>query len=90
MHGERKTKRDKNYRLFVVSYSSDNVQCVNSNGNVNYDWCNNVKAVRPFWEGRCNKVGETLKLESLHQKNKQPFFLNKKDKYKGLKYYNRR
>lgn len=57
----------------MKSYSSDNVQYVNSNGNVNYNWYNNRKAVRPFWGGKCNKVRETPKLESHHQKNKQPF-----------------
>ena len=71
-------------------YGSGGVRFVSSDGGVGYGWCSRVGAVRPFWEGRCNKVGETLKLESLHQKNRQPFFLNKKDKYKGLKYYNRR
>lgn len=36
--------------MFIVSYSSDNVQYVNSNGNVNYNWYDNVKSVRPFWD----------------------------------------
>ena len=80
-----------NFRLFVVSYSSDNVRYVNSTGNVNYNWCDNVKGVRPFWDGRRNKVGETPKLESHHQKNKQPFLVRKsQDKYKGMKFYDRR
>lgn len=77
--------------MFIVSYSSDNVQYVNSNGNVNYNWCGYVEGVRPFWYGRRNKVGETPKLESQNQKNKHPFFSYKrKDKYKGLKYYERK
>ena len=80
-------------RLLVVkSYSSDNVQYVNSDGNVNYNWYNNRKAVRPFWGGKCNKVRETLKLESHQQKNRQPFLPLKigQDKYKGNIYYDRR
>lgn len=79
--------------MFVVCYGSDNVQYVNSNGNVNYNWYNNYcRAVRPFWDGRRNKVRETLKLESHHQKNKQPFLPSKRgqDKYKGKMYYDRR
>ena len=78
--------------MFVVCYSSNNVQYVNSNGNVNYDWYNNCKAVRPFWGGKCNKVRETLKLESHRQKNEQPFlpFKRGQDKYKGKIYYDRR
>lgn len=73
------------FGLFVVSYSSDNVQYVNSNGNVNCNWCDNSKAMRPFWDGRRTKVRETLKLESHHQKNKQPFLSQKRqDKYKGV------
>lgn len=63
---------------------ASNVHYINDDGNVNYndyDWC---KGARPFWSGRCNKVRETLKLESRYQKNKQPFFpYNRKDKYKG-------
>lgn len=68
------------------------VQYVNSDGNVNYNDCNwSVRGVRPFWGGRRNRVRETLKLESYHQKNKQPFLSQKRqDKYKGLKYYDRR
>ena len=70
---------------------SDNVHYVNSNGNVNYNWYNNCKAVRPFWDGRRNKVRETLKLESHYQKNKQPFLSPKRqDKYKEMKHYDRR
>lgn len=66
------------------------MQYVNSNGNVNYNWYNNCKGVRPFWDGRRNKVGETPKLESHHQKNKQPFLSRKRqDKYKGTQYYDR-
>ena len=35
-------------RLFIVRYSSDNVQYVNTNGNVNYNWYNNDhEAVHP-------------------------------------------
>lgn len=80
-----------NFRLLVVSYNSDNVQYVNSNGNVNYNWYNNVKGVRPFWGGRRNRVGETPKLESHHQKNKQPFLpVKRQDKYKGMKHYDKR
>lgn len=33
----------------LYGYSSDNVQYVNSNGYVNYDWYDNCKAVHPFW-----------------------------------------
>lgn len=68
------------------------VQYVNSNGNVNYNDCNwNDKAVRPFWGGRRNRVRETLKLESHHQKNRQPFLSQKgQDKYKGIQYYDRK
>ena len=77
--------------MFVVSYSSDNVQIVNSNGNVNYNWCDGYKAVRPFWLGRRNRVRETLKLESPEQKNKQPFLIQRdQDKYKGMKFYDKR
>lgn len=67
------------------------VQYVYSDGNVNYNDCNWNKAVRPFWDGRRNIVGETPKLESHHQKNRQPFLSYKRqDKYKGMKYYDRR
>ena len=91
LRGEKKIRKDKYLWLFVVSYSSDYVQYVNSNGNVNYNWYDNSKAVRPFWDGRRTKVRETLKLESRFQKNKQPFLSQKrKDKYKGTKYYDRR
>jgi len=67
-------------------------QNVNSNGNVNYNDTNwNDKAIRPFWLGRCNKVGATPKLESQDQKNRQPFLQNKKqDKYKGVQYFDRK
>lgn len=70
---------------------SDNVHYVNSNGNVNYNWYNNCKAVRRSGVVKCNKVRETLKLESHHQKNKQPFLpcKTKQDKYKGKIYYDR-
>lgn len=30
-------------------YGSDYVRCVDSDGNVRYDWCNRVLAVRPFF-----------------------------------------
>lgn len=68
------------------------VQYVSSNGNVNYNDCDwNGKGVRPFSGRRRNKVRETLKLESCHEKNKQPFLTRKcKDKYKGIKYHDRR
>lgn len=77
--------------LFIVSYSSDYVQYVNSDGDVNYNRYNYDKAVRPFWNGRRNRVGKTPKLESHYQKNKQPFLpVIRQDKYKGLPYYDRR
>ncbi len=68
------------------------VQYVNTDGNVNYNDCNwNDRGVRPFWIGRRRKVGETPKLESRYQKNRQPFLSCKKqDKYKGMRYYDRR
>ena len=68
------------------------VQYVSSDGDVDYNDCNwNDKGVRPFWIGRRMKVRETLKLESCHEKNRQPFHPKKwKDKYKGTKYYDRR
>lgn|GEM_PF-6514113 len=68
------------------------VQYVNSDGNVNYNDCRwNGKVVRPFSGGRRNKVRETLKLESYHEKNKQPFLSRKRqDKYKGTNYYDRK
>lgn len=38
-----------------------------------------------------NKVSKILKLESRHQKNKQPFLYRTiQDKYKGMRYYDRR
>lgn len=37
----------KGYLLY--GYSSDNVQYVNSNGNVNYNWYSNSEAVHLFW-----------------------------------------
>lgn len=49
------------------------VQYVNDNGNVNYNDYDYSRGVRPFWCGRCDIVGETLKLESHNQKNSQPF-----------------
>lgn len=67
------------------------VQYVNSDGNVNYNHCNYDRGVRPFSGRRRNKVRETLKLESCHEKNRQPFLIGKyQDKYKGTKYYDRR
>ena len=93
MLGEKKTRKDSCcFGLFIVSYSSGCVQYVDGDGSVNYNNCNwNNKAVRPFWDGRRNKVRETLKLESHHQKNKQPFLHRKnQDKYKGMKFYDRR
>lgn len=64
---------------------------MDSNGNVNYNDCDWDYGVRPFWCGRRNKVGETPKLESHNQKNKQPFLSRKRqDKYKGMNYYDRR
>ena len=77
--------------MFIVSYSSDNVHYVDNDGYVNYNWYNNVNSVRRSGDGRRNKVGATPKLESHHQKNKQPFSGRKcRDKYKGKKYYDRR
>lgn len=78
--------------MFVVGYGSDNVHYVNSNGNVNYNWYNNCKAVRRSETVKCNKVRETLKLESRRQKNKQPFLssIKRQDKYKGKRYHDRR
>lgn len=73
---------------------ASNVQYVNGNGNVNWNDCNYSNGVRPFWDGRCNKVRYNPKLEPHHQKNKQPFLsILRKDKYKGIqkkKYHLRR
>ncbi len=67
------------------------VQYVNSDGNVNYNHCNYDKGVRPFSDRRRKKVRETPKLESCHEKNRQPILTRKcQDKYKGKKYYDRR
>lgn len=68
------------------------VQIVNDNGNVNYNDCNwNSNRVRPFCVGRRNKVSKKLKLESRYQKNKQPFLSQERqDKYKGMRYYDKR
>lgn len=67
------------------------VQYVNADGYVNYNDCDYDKGVRPFSDGRRKKVRETLKLESRHEKNRQPFLTRKyQDKYKGTKYYDRR
>ena len=67
------------------------VQIVNDNGNVNYNDCNWNNGVRPFCFGRRNKVRKSLKLESRYQKSKQPFLSRKRqDKYKGIRYYDRR
>ena len=72
-------------------YSANNVQYVNDDGNVNYNWCSNDFGVRPFWYRRRNRVGETPKLESCNQKNRHPFLPeNRKDKYKGVKYHDRK
>jgi len=69
---------------------TDYVQYVNSNGNVNYNDYNYDKSVRPFWAGRRKRVGRTPKLESQHQKNRQPFLSQmRQDKYKGTQYYDR-
>lgn len=77
------------FRLFIVS--SNYVQIVYSNGNVDYNDCNYNRGVRPFWAGRRDGVGETPKRESQYQKNKQPFLSRKRqDKYKGMKFYDRR
>nr|DAV28262.1 MAG TPA: hypothetical protein [Caudoviricetes sp.] len=68
------------------------VQIVSDDGNVGYDDCDWVgDGVRPFCSGRRNKVSKILKLESRHQKNKQPFLYRTiQDKYKGMRYYDRR
>lgn len=67
------------------------VQYVDNDGNVNYNDYDYSKSVRPFWDGRRNRVGETPKFESHHQKNRQPFLsYNRQDKYKGMKYHDRR
>ena len=68
------------------------VQIVNDDGNMDYNDCNwNSNSVRPFCAGRRNRVSKTLKLESRYQKNKQPFLYRKvQDKYKGMRYYDRR
>ena len=68
----------------VIYYLASNVQYVNVNGNVNYNDCDWDQGVRPFWDGRCNKVRKTLKLEPRHQKNRYPFQLKLLDKYKGI------
>lgn len=70
---------------------SVNVQYVDSNGNVNYNWYNDCKAVRRSETVKCNKVRETPKLESRRQKNKQPFLpsIKGQDKYKGKRYHDR-
>jgi hypothetical protein len=69
---------------------TDYVQYVNSNGNVNYNDYNYDKGVRPFCTGRRKKVGETPKLESQYQKNRQPFLVHiHQDKYKGKQYHDR-
>ena len=66
-------------------YGSSNVQYVGSGGDVGWNYSDNERSVRPFWDGRCNKVGETPKLEPHHQKNRQPFLVRKsQDKYKGM------
>lgn len=87
MHGDQKTKQD-NHTLGCLLYGSSNVQYVNDDGNVNWNYADNYeRSVRPFWDGRCNKVGETPKLEPHHQKNRQPFLVRKnQDKYKGIQY----
>lgn len=76
----------------VVYCMASYVQIVNDNGNVNYNDCNwNENGVRPFCFGRRNKVRKSLKLESRYQKSKQPFLsFTRQDKYKGMKYYDRR
>ena len=68
------------------------VQIVNDDGNMDYNDCNwNSNSVRPFCSGRRNKVSKILKLESRYQKNKQPFLYRSiQDKYKGMRYYDRR
>ncbi len=67
------------------------VQYVDNDGNVNYNDYDYSKSVRPFWDGRRNIVRETPKLESHHQKNKQPFLSQKRqDKYKGIQYYDKK
>lgn len=68
------------------------VQYVNSDGDLNYDDCDyDSNEVRPFWDGRRNRVRNCLKLESHHQKSRQPFLPEKwQDKYKGMKYYDRK
>lgn len=77
------------FGLFIVS--SDNVQYVNYDGNVNYNDYNWNHGVRPFLGGRRKGVGETPKQESHHKKNKQPFLSQKRqDKYKGIQYYDRK
>lgn len=92
LHGEILIEIAKIFRLCVVkSDSSHYVRYVNSNGNVNYNWYNNENGVRPFWNGRRSKVREIPKSESHYQKNTRPFLpLNRQDKYKGVKYYDRR
>lgn len=68
------------------------VQVVLGCGGVFCDVCDwSEDGVRPFCFGRRNKVRKSLKLESRYQKSKQPFLSCKRqDKYKGMKYYDRR
>ena len=64
---------------------SSNVRCVRDCGDVGWYVCYWYGDVRPFWDGRCDKVGETPKFEPHHQKNRQPFLARKsQDKYKGM------
>lgn len=89
--GESQIVQDKKYMLVVYCMAS-NVQIVNYNGNVNYNNCNwNDYSVRPFWFGRRNRVSNVLKLESQYQKSKQPFLrIKAQDKYKGMRFYDKR
>ena len=68
------------------------VQYVDSGGSVDCRDCIwSARGVRPFSDRRRNKVRETLKLESCHEKNRQSFLMQKcQDKYKEIKYYDKR
>ena len=76
----------------VVYCMASYVRVVRGGGCVGCDVCDwRETGVRPFCFGRRNKVRKSLKLESRYQKSKQPFLsFTRQDKYKGMKYYDRR
>jgi hypothetical protein len=67
------------------------VQYVNDNGNVNYNDYDWNKGVRPAlgWKTRKSKSTSEMRVPSSNEQISLPV-IKKQDKYKGMKFYDRR